>query len=548
MKKGFKFLAAFMLVLSAFVMSACSWQKDKNIVSLTVNVETIPEYIVVGDFDEAGITATVKYDDDTTETITITSDMLGNYEALVKKAGKYEVEVLFRGASAKFIVKMVDAEAIYTVNFYDGNNKLVSMQVVEKGHDAVAPSEAARNMDGYTFVAWDRIFTNVTADINVYGIYTKVTSFDETINHESVLFSALNNMRQESLNILQVLEQEGIRNERTNYYSQEGEFLGFVYKYKTEMGYGYEKTSRFENGYYYEIVENGQTRGGEYPFDKIAGLDPYVEVKQMLASDGACEYKTNFSASRQYYNLKFYQLAADGTGMIIEIAYTPEQVLYMKHYGRNIVEGSTEIREELFESRYFTVNPKAEDRVVFPTDIDLLAIADTLFEQDFVADVTVYYNESKETHLAVNDGLNRVCKAVLNQQELYYWVSNGVRYYIDEPVRDSNNVQVYKETVSTDEFDRQLYYVVKENSGSFKTTVTSDGSVIMYVKTVESSNSPADRHEFVIRDGKIVAYSRSYLMGDIYMPEVNWSFRYEDVEVSLPQSLKAGEANAVEHQ
>jgi len=65
-------------------------------------------------------------------------------------------------------------ETICWVSFFDGNKKLIKKNYVKEGADAVAPSETERAMTGYDFVGWDRAFTNVKADLDVYGIYTKV--------------------------------------------------------------------------------------------------------------------------------------------------------------------------------------------------------------------------------------------------------------------------------------------------------------------------------------------------------------------------------------
>ena len=60
MKKG-KFVINYVkitsAVLLALVVSACSFQKDVNVKSIEIIEETIPEFIIVGEFDEAGIKA-----------------------------------------------------------------------------------------------------------------------------------------------------------------------------------------------------------------------------------------------------------------------------------------------------------------------------------------------------------------------------------------------------------------------------------------------------------------------------------------------------------
>lgn len=65
--------------------------------------------------------------------------------------------------------------AVYQVNFYDGNLKAISTQWIDKGADAVEPTETERAVAGYVFVGWDRSYKAVIKDLEIYGIYYKVT-------------------------------------------------------------------------------------------------------------------------------------------------------------------------------------------------------------------------------------------------------------------------------------------------------------------------------------------------------------------------------------
>ncbi len=64
----------------------------------------------------------------------------------------------------------------YTATFYNGKGQVISTSRVREKTDAVAPSEQQimQGMEGYTFYGWDRTFTYLTEDIDVYGIYYKV--------------------------------------------------------------------------------------------------------------------------------------------------------------------------------------------------------------------------------------------------------------------------------------------------------------------------------------------------------------------------------------
>ena len=65
------------------------------------------------------------------------------------------------------------AERLYKVIFTDSDGKtVIAEQELKKGQDATAPEAPAK--EGYEFTAWDRSFTNVTRDIVVKAVYTKL--------------------------------------------------------------------------------------------------------------------------------------------------------------------------------------------------------------------------------------------------------------------------------------------------------------------------------------------------------------------------------------
>ena len=71
-----------------------------------------------------------------------------------------------------------DEDTYFTVSFINSlNNDVIKRERVLIGMDASAPS--APNMDGYTFRGWDRGYTNITDNINVYTIYNRITNNDE---------------------------------------------------------------------------------------------------------------------------------------------------------------------------------------------------------------------------------------------------------------------------------------------------------------------------------------------------------------------------------
>ena len=64
----------------------------------------------------------------------------------------------------------------YLVTFVNGNNQVISSQEIDEGDNAVEPNEEVRNVDGYTFIGWDRSYLGISKDTIVYGLYKKVES------------------------------------------------------------------------------------------------------------------------------------------------------------------------------------------------------------------------------------------------------------------------------------------------------------------------------------------------------------------------------------
>lgn len=66
-------------------------------------------------------------------------------------------------------VGVPEEEDTFTVTFMDYDHRILWEETVKKGGNATAPVEPTR--EGYTFVGWNRSYTNVTADIVVYALY-----------------------------------------------------------------------------------------------------------------------------------------------------------------------------------------------------------------------------------------------------------------------------------------------------------------------------------------------------------------------------------------
>ena len=64
----------------------------------------------------------------------------------------------------------------YKVNFFNGKKELIKTFEVREGKAAPTPTmeEIMEGMKDYTFYGWDVDVSNVTRDMDVYGIYYKV--------------------------------------------------------------------------------------------------------------------------------------------------------------------------------------------------------------------------------------------------------------------------------------------------------------------------------------------------------------------------------------
>lgn len=181
MKKLKKLLcAAFMIVAVGLVCAGCSIIKDVGIKSIQINSEQTVVQIYAGEFDEANITATVTYEDDTTKTIQITEDMVvyndgPSSSQWVNTPGTYAITVLFKGETVSLTVKVLPK--LITVKFYNGYGSVISQQTIQKGGSATAPNDGYE-MNGMYFIGWDRTFTNLTEDTAVYACYGSVTSLN----------------------------------------------------------------------------------------------------------------------------------------------------------------------------------------------------------------------------------------------------------------------------------------------------------------------------------------------------------------------------------
>ena len=195
---------------------------DRNIVSIQVLEETIPESIVEGKFDEAGIKARIAYSDGTTEDIAVNSNLLGStYAPLVNEAGLYIVSILYRGVDLTFQINIVKPAS--TIRFYAYEDSptyaLVSTQEIPYKSSAVPPTVAQDIYDEnihYTFSGWDRAYDSITQSSDIYALYDRVNWY--TVR----FYDGQNNLIDS-----QVLDESDDAVVPTNYAMEGYEFIGW---------------------------------------------------------------------------------------------------------------------------------------------------------------------------------------------------------------------------------------------------------------------------------------------------------------------------------
>lgn len=547
--KNKKFLGLIFIFALAMILSACSLQKDKNIVSIEIVNTTVPEQIVVGEFDNAHIQAKVTYDDNTYETINITSSLLGDEnQNLITKPGTYEIEIFFRGVSTTITINMVAATEQFTVKFFNGRNEIVSVQVVEEGQNAVAPNPSTCQIEGYNFIGWDRTFTNITENINVYGIYVKVTN-TQTADYSSILYEGIENMMKSTLNISQIFEAP-IRYDTTMYYknssydklvikrTDDGAFTHYELFEKTISN----NTVNYTRKYY---TVNGEMTNAieDYYFNQY---DVYAKFKRILTSATSLTYSKTSTPTRQVYSLVAVLPNTEGEttngNRQYEILFDSTQIISVKEY---IVTNNAD--KPLSGTTYYTVNPTKDELVLYPTEVSLINAAGDVFNNDVIVTKKEMRDYLCITERVTNDASNKAVKVDKgNNNVTYVWCDYGdnnmlVTYYTKESLNSEVLPTVYKSNGSEKEYGTEYYYLVKNTPGTATVSLNDNGDVLFTYNVAESSLNPAYTIRFTVANGKLVNVTK-YVGSAIHY---ELTFEYTATEVSVPQALINAQANAI---
>ena len=178
MRKILPIIACVLVLLIGLV--ACEINGDKSNVSneknlIAVRVEGSPIEVYVGEaFEAKNLTVHLDYDDGTTESVKFTEeDLPEEYVPLLSIVGEHTVEMLYRGFDISFTI--IVKEPPLLVRFFNCLDEIVKEEYVDYGTSATAPTDEEMYVEGYHFTGeFDKNFSNVTENMDVYGIYEQL--------------------------------------------------------------------------------------------------------------------------------------------------------------------------------------------------------------------------------------------------------------------------------------------------------------------------------------------------------------------------------------
>ena len=116
---------------------------------------------------------------------------------------------VFNNVTSNLEVNATYSKNKYTVTFKDWNGTVLKNQEnVEHGTSATAPSDPIR--DGYNFTGWDKAFNNVTGNLEVNATYTQKVSgiVDKVINANNGIIIGVRNSGEDLKNLVGLTQQE----------------------------------------------------------------------------------------------------------------------------------------------------------------------------------------------------------------------------------------------------------------------------------------------------------------------------------------------------
>ena len=303
-----KFFVFALLIASSFTLAACM-SNENNIQSIQIVAETVPEYIKVNEFDDAGIQAVITYENSDTETIDVTSSMIpDDYKSYLSTPGMYKIEIIFKNVKTDLTIKIVESTNVYTVKFFNSEGNIISTQSILHGENAVAPSVDNTNIDGFEFVAWDRTYTNITADANIYAISVNVESVltnEEILNR---LENAVINTKKLSHQATVIYKDTSITDEKEN----SKIFIDYEYTNDEKIDVSIKGLNYLNNEYYWANIKNGVST------EKLLNGDPIDGLSSLINYDYFYSYPYDQSNPADY----IYNTESDITiDRIAELSY-----------------------------------------------------------------------------------------------------------------------------------------------------------------------------------------------------------------------------------
>ena len=533
-----------LLFCSIVVMSACSvFQKDNvNITGIRVLDKTVPTYILAqeGAFDDAEIKLEVSYSDNTKKEIAITLSMVPDeYQDELLTPGEYDIKILFRGYETVLRIRVAEVTNVYTVKFFNGNNDLIAVQYVNEGEDATAPASGLVAISGFEFMGWDRDFTNVTEDINVYASYIKVEDIltDEVL--EEKFFNAINNTMTTSHTSTVVdyelaLEGEGAAQlmlANFHYNKDSGEIEAQIKAVAEGELYGY-----------LEIKDNYASMlmfGEEVDYSTVGSISneeiystlqmPTIEfINDLIIECPIVEYSYFVAGNKTIYSCSF----SDGDHYEYIYCYDNENILSYQYYNFENLSRQVDYvyadEEVSFEDWSDIFDENVAEKVEAGKEAFVQA-CNNLLSYDMVIDSWDYMDYSQ-----INIKYDHDNKVVAKYNVDRYTEDSELVYVEWEDGEDVNSYD--GETYSN--IDRLLSFIP-----NFESLIESDEIYIGFIEAYIE-----DMHCLVVE-----LYSDNFgyeieiingVITTIYGEDFEFDINYEDVEISLPDDILNKEDNA----